>query len=50
MTNEEKETLYRILFENSDEECPSAIYEVYDTLTELYGDLSNLKMEKETIH
>lgn len=35
MTQEENDLLYRILFENSDEEPTAAIYEVYDTVTEL---------------
>jgi hypothetical protein len=35
MTTEEKERLYRILFEGSDEEPGNEVYELYDTVTEL---------------
>lgn len=50
MTTDEQELMYRILFENSNEEPTSAVYEVYDTITELIGDISNLKVNKITIH
>lgn len=46
MTLEEQEQLYRILFEDSDEEPTSAVYEVYDTLAEL---LENRKLLPQTI-
>jgi hypothetical protein len=35
MTIEEEERLYRVLFEGSDEEVGSEVYELYDTLDEL---------------
>lgn len=35
MTLEEQQLMYRILFEDSDEEPTSAIYEIYDTLQEV---------------
>jgi hypothetical protein len=50
LTKSESEMLYRILFENSNEEPTSAVYEVYDTITELIGDISNLEVSKITIH
>lgn len=44
MTLEEEQIIYRILFENSDEDCPDAIFEFYDTLTEFiqenYGEIA----------
>jgi hypothetical protein len=49
MTQSEQELMYRILFEDSDEEPTSAIYEIYDTITELVGDISNLEVTKVTI-
>jgi hypothetical protein len=50
LTLEEQESLFRILFENSNEEPTSAVYEIYDTITELVGDISNLEVTKITIH
>jgi hypothetical protein len=44
MTKYEEQLMYRILFEDSDEEPTSAIYEVYDTLTELISDGNRLKV------
>ena len=35
MTLEEQQLMYRILFEDSDEEPTSAIYEIYDTLQDV---------------
>jgi hypothetical protein len=35
MNSKEQQALYRILFDDSDEECPSAIYEIYDILEEV---------------
>lgn len=50
MTQSDKELLYRILFEDSDEEPTSAVYELYDTITDLVGDITNLEINKITIH
>lgn len=49
MTIDEQELMYRILFENSNEEPTSAVYEIYDTLTELIGNITNLEVTKITI-
>lgn len=46
MTVEEKEMLYRILFEDSDEEATSAVYEVYDTLSDLFDMATNISENK----
>jgi len=35
MTIEEEERLYRVLFEDSDEEVGSEVYELYDTIDNL---------------
>ena len=50
MTTEEQEIIYRILFENSDEECPAAIYEVYDTLDEILQNSSLLPQTVRVLH
>lgn len=50
MTQNEKELLYRILFEDSDEEPTSAVYELYDTVTELVGNINDMEVTKITIH
>ena len=50
MTQSEQELMYRILFEDSDEEPTAAIYEIYDTVTELVGDISNLEVTQVTLH
>jgi len=50
MKQSEQELLYRILFENSNEEPTSAIYEIYDTITELVGDISNLEVTQVILH
>ena len=41
MTQDEKELLYRILFEDSDEEPTPAVYEVYDTLSDMFDIAEN---------
>lgn len=46
MTMEEKEMLYRILFEDSDEEPTDAVYEVYDTITDLFDMAIDLSAKK----
>jgi len=38
MTKKEEERLYRILFEDSDEEVGNEVYELYDTVTEIIQD------------
>jgi hypothetical protein len=35
MTEQEEQRLYRILFEDSDEEVGNEVYELYDTVTEI---------------
>lgn len=50
MSQSEMDLMYRILFENSNESPTSAIYEVYDTVTELVGDITKLEMNTTTIH
>jgi hypothetical protein len=50
MTEKEQQTLYRILFEDSDEECPSAIFEIYDTLDEILQNRSLLPQTVRVLH
>ena len=38
MTFEEEQRLYRVLFEDSEEEIGNEIYELYDTLSEVIKD------------
>ena len=35
MTEQEEQRLYRILFEDSNEEVGNEVYELYDTVTEI---------------
>lgn len=49
MTQEENDLLYRILFENSNEEPTAAIYEVYDTVTELIANKQPLPHKLRTL-
>lgn len=42
MTSEEEQRLYRVLFEGSDEEVGSEIYELYDTVDELVQNRTTL--------
>jgi len=50
VTIEEQEQLYRILFEDSDEEPSSAIYEIYDTLEEILQNRSLLPQAVRVLH
>ena len=50
MTEKEQQTLYRILFEDSDEKCPSAIYEIYDTLAEILENRTLLPQTLRVLH
>jgi len=50
VTTEEQEQLYRILFEESDEEPTSAIYEIYDTLTDILANSSSLPQSVRVLH
>ena len=49
MTQEENDLLYRILFEDSDEEPTSAIFEIYDTVTELIANREPLPQKLRTL-
>jgi hypothetical protein len=42
MTSEEEQRLYRVLFEGSDEEVGSEVYELYDTVDELIQNRATL--------
>lgn len=50
MTEKEEELLYRVLFEDSDEEVGNEIYEVYDTLTEVIQNRSQLPQTVRILH
>jgi hypothetical protein len=50
MTQSERELMYRILFEDSDEEPTPAIYEIYDTISELVSDIDNMEVTQVTLH
>jgi len=50
MTEKEEERLYRVLFEDSDEEVGNEIYEVYDTLTEVIQNRSQLPQTVRILH
>ena len=50
MTFDEQEKLYRVLFENSDEEVGSEVYEIYDTLTEILANSSQLPQSLRVLH
>ena len=50
MTIEEEERLYRVLFEESDEEVGSEIYEIYDTLEEVLENRSLLPQTIRVLH
>lgn len=50
MTIEEEQALYRILFEDSDEDCPAAIYEIYDTVDELIQNRKYLPQSAPVLH
>lgn len=49
MTEKEQQRLYRVLFENSDEEIGNEIYELYDTVTELISDKTPLLPQNELV-
>lgn len=51
MTFEEEQRLYRVLFEDSDEEIGSEIFELYDTLSELIQDkVPSLPQSERVLH
>ena len=50
VTLKEREKLYRVLFEESDEEVGSEIYEIYDTLTEILENSSHLPQTVRVLH
>jgi hypothetical protein len=51
MTEAEENRLYRVLFEDSDEEVGNEIYEIYDTLTELISDRTpSLPQSERVLH
>ncbi len=50
MTIEEEERLYRVLFEDSDEEVGNEVYEIYDTLTEVLENRSLLPQTVRVLH
>ena len=50
MTLEEEERIYRILFEDSDEEVGNEVYEVYDTLTEILENKTLLPQTVRVLH
>ena len=50
MTEKEEERLYRVLFEDSDEEVGSEVYEIYDTLTEILANSSQLPQSVRVLH
>jgi hypothetical protein len=50
VTFDEQEKLYRVLFEESDEEVGSEIYEIYDTLTEILANRSCLPQAVRILH
>ena len=50
VTLKEREKLYRVLFEESDEEVGSEIYEIYDTLTEILENSSSLPQAVRVLH
>ena len=50
MTFEEEERIYRILFEDSDEEVGNEVYEVYDALTEILENKSLLPQTVRVLH
>ena len=50
MTFEEEERIYRILFEDSDEEVGNEVYEVYDTLTEILENKTLLPQTVRVLH
>ena len=50
MTIEEEERLYRVLFEDSDEEVGNEVYELYDTVTELIQNRSPLPQTVRFLH
>lgn len=49
MTEQEQDRLYRVLFEDSDEEIGNEIYELYDTLTELISNKTSSLPQNEMI-
>jgi len=42
MTEKEEQRLYRILFEDSNEEVGNEVYELYDTVTEIIQNKTSL--------
>lgn len=50
MTIEEEERLYRVLFEDSDEEVGSEVYEIYDILEEVLENRSLLPQTIRVLH
>jgi hypothetical protein len=50
MTFDEEQKIYRILFEDSDEEPGNEVYEVYDTLTEILENRSLLPQTVRVLH
>jgi len=42
MTEQEEQRLYRILFEDSNEEVGNEVYELYDTVTEIIQNKTSL--------
>lgn len=49
MTFEEEERLYRVLFEDSDEEVGNEVYELYDTLSEVIQNRTPILPQKERV-
>ena len=50
MTEQEEQRLYRVLFEDSDEEVGSEIYEIYDILEEVIENRSLLPQTIRVLH
>ena len=50
MNKKEEERLYRVLFEDSDEEVGSEVYEIYDILEEVLENSSLLPQTIRVLH